>query len=379
MTGYRPVRVNRGITATWRILVVVAIALVATACVVVRPGPSRSPVPSISFAPVGTRTPRPTPATSVAVSAAILQGDRETVSRRLQAFVDAVPDGTRIEFPANLRVELARGIVVDGRRDLAFDGNATELITSGCGVEASSFVIGREAPSQGILVREFTLTGGNENAGGSDAHDGDCEFQMGVAIYRSTGIEIDDVSTSRMTGDCVYVGGAGEPLAWSSDVWYHDSVCTGTGRMGVAIVAGSDVRVERVSFDEIAISAMDIEPNGADGGADGVLFLDNTVGTVAVDEAWNPWLFEANGSEDATVRNVQVIGTVSTRHGLLMKVQRPNRFDFVIRENRSTVPADGPVMFFDGVDGLVVAGNEQPLTSGPLASIKDSTDVTYVP
>lgn len=362
-----------------RILAVAMVAMIVTACVVVRPAPSRSPTPSVSFAPIGSRSPNPMPETSVTVPAATLAGDEDTVSRRLQAFVDKVPDGTAIEFPANSRVELARGILLDGRRDLAFIGNATELITAGCDVEASPFVIGRTEPSQGILIRGFTLTGGNQDSGTNDAHDGDCEFQMGVAIYRSSGIEIDRVSTSRMTGDCVYVGGAGTPLVWSSDVWYHDSVCTGTGRMGVAIVAGSDIRVERVSFDQIAISAMDIEPNGADGGADGVLLLDNTIGAVGVDDAWNPWLFEANGSEEASVRDVQVIGTIATRHALLMKAQRPNRFDFVIRENRSTIPADGPVMFFDGVDGLVLAGNEQPLTSGSLASIKGSTDVTYLP
>ena len=57
---------------------------------------------------------------------------------------------------------------------------------------------------------------------------------MGVAIYRSTDVELDRVNIKNVNGDCVYIGGYGSPMVSSKDVWYHDSRCDGTGRMGVA-------------------------------------------------------------------------------------------------------------------------------------------------
>jgi hypothetical protein len=47
----------------------------------------------------------------------------------------------------------------------------------------------------------------------------------------------------------------------------------------------------------------------------------------------------------------------------------------VFANNTTTKAGGGPVLIFEHVDGLTVSGNSQPVTSGWLVSISDSTAV----
>ena len=49
--------------------------------------------------------------------------------------------------------------------------------------------------------------------------------------------------------------------------------------------------------------------------------------------------------------------------------------DITFTNNTTTKAGAGPVLRFEHVDGLTVSGNTQPLTSGTLVSISDSTNV----
>ncbi|MGO9179914.1 MAG: hypothetical protein ACLQHS_11750 [Candidatus Limnocylindrales bacterium] len=51
------------------------------------------------------------------------------------------------------------------------------------------------------------------------------------------------------------------------------------------------------------------------------------------------------------------------------------RQDIVFTNTTSTVAVAGPVLNFANIDGLTVTGNVQPLRSGSLSSITDSTGV----
>ena len=200
---------------------------------------------------------------------------------------------------------------------------------------------------------------------------------MGVAIYRSRGIELDNVDVSRVNGDCLYIGGTGSPLTWSEDIWYHDSSCDGNGRMGVAVVAGKAVTIERVSFDRISIIVLDIEPNVASGGARDVYFRDNTIGTFGHSSVYTGYFFGANGNSDAIVDNVVISRNVVEDGTLKTLIEKPNRRNIVMQGNTSRVTTGGPVMRFTGVSGVTVTGNVQPLSSGELASFTSCTNVTY--
>lgn len=335
--------------------------------------------PSVAPTPTPRPTPRPTPTRQVEVPATIDATGRTDVSREMQRFVDSVPDDSVIHFPGGATYRLdGTGITLDGRQDLVFSGRDVRLLGTGCGVTDSLFVIGRHGPSTGIRIHGFELVGDNPGAGTADAYEAGCEFQMGVAIYGSQDIEVADVTVDAVRGDCLYVGGGGDPWDWSSDVTFRDSRCIGPGRMGVAIVAGRGVSVERIDVEGVGISAFDIEPNVAREGAADIRFVDNTVGSFGVARDWNPsWLFEANGDPDAIVRDVTVQGNRLWDQPLFVKAQVPNRFDISVLGNRSTVPADGPVMYFRDTIGVVVRDNEQPLTSGELASFRDTEGVVY--
>jgi hypothetical protein len=361
-------------------ITVMLLAGVMGGCVQVVP-PTATPyvAPTPTPRPTPTPTPRPTPTRQVEVPSSIDATGRTDVSREMQRFVDSVPDDSVIHFPAGATYRLeGSGIILDGRRDLVFTGEDVRLLGSGCGVTDSLFVIGRHDPSSGIRIYGFDLMGDNPGAGTPDGYEAGCEFQMGVAVYGSQDIEVADVTVDAMRGDCLYVGGGGDPWDWSSDVTFRDSVCTGPGRMGVAIVAGRRVSVERIHVDGIGISAFDIEPNVAREGASDIRFADNTVGSFGVARDWDPsWLFEANGDPDAIVRDVVVQGNRLSDQPLFVKAQVPNRFDISVLDNSSTVLAEGPVMYFRDTIGVLVRGNDQPLISGELASFRDTEDVEY--
>ena len=301
----------------------------------------------------------------------------------MQSFVKSVPNGSTIVFPAGSRYLLGGdGIRLDARRDLVFEGNGATLLGTGCTQQDSIFAIGLGGPSSNITIRDFSFIG--DNAGGGTVNSwSSCEHMHGVAIVRSTGVEIDNVDIRRTRGDCVYIGDSSTGN-WADDVWYHDSTCRDNGRMGVAIVAGSNVLVERVSFDGIAIHAFDIEPNNALGGATNITFRNNTVGTYYTCQCFGGAFFAANGDLDAPVRNVVVSdnvvtgGSLRTIVGTSPKVYNgghPYR-DIKFLRNRSTVTSKGPVLKFRHVDGLTITGNGQPLSSGSLIELQDCVNVT---
>ena len=165
-----------------------------------------------------------------------------------------------------------------------------------------------------------------------------------------------------------------------------------TGRHGVGIIRAKDVRIVNNRFDQIGFMVVDIEPGAADAGADGVVFRGNDVGTYGLTDYDNSWLLAACGKAGADVRNVTVRDNTveGNRIGWSGNITRPwralslwvcgdnaPRANFVVTDNVAQNAVSGPAMVFTGVKGLTVTGNEQPLSSGKLASISGSTDVTY--
>jgi hypothetical protein len=113
----------------------------------------------------------------------------------------------------------------------------------------------------------------------------------------------------------------------------------------------------------------DIEPNEASGGASNVKFVNNTVG------AWAEFFAAANGEPGSEVRDVTISGNVVARSSLLTIIITRRRENIVIAANTSLVAAEGPVFRIAHVDGLTISDNVQPLRSGSLLSIRDSSGV----
>jgi hypothetical protein len=304
--------------------------------------------------------------TGISVPSSVDATGASDASAALKAFLATVPDGSTIAFKADGVYRMDRGLEFALRRNLTFEGNGATLASNGDGLEASSlFVLDRDS---GVTIRNFNLVGNSTTPGVYNAAN---QWAYGVQVWNSYNTEISGVTISAVWGDCVYIG------SWSDTVWFHDSTCKSSGRMGVAITSGKNVTVEHVVFNTIAYGVFDIEPNVSTEGATNVKFLNNTIGTVGQIRG-KRFLFGANGAAGSTISGVTVSGNMITGDGLDAYVDiTTRRTSIVFTNNTSTAAEYGPVLYFAHIDGLTVTGNVQPLTSGVLASITDSTGVTY--
>lgn len=282
-------------------------------------------------------------------------------SAPLVAFLDSVPDGSTIEFPAGGIYRMDAGLKFLDRHDLTFEGNGATLRSNGDVHEASS-LFALWSDNTGIVIHDFNLVGNSPSPGVYLPGE---EGAHGVLIDGGSNVDVSDVTISGVYGDAFYVGG------WADGVNIHDSIVKSNGRNGVAVIAGRNVTVQRVTFDESGYCTLDVEANDSTEGAANVKFLDNLVGT------WGDVFFAADGAAGSVVDGVTVSGNRVTGSSLATDVTLARRQDIVFTNNASTVAADGPVLKFAHVDGLTVSGNSQPLRSGSLAAIVDSTNVSY--
>jgi hypothetical protein len=331
----------------------------------------------------------PQPAGSVSaviVPASIDASGTEDVTEALNTFIAAVPDGSRIDFDAGGEYRMSRGLEVSGKRGLVFEGNGATLAMAG----SDRSVLAIEGSSD-IVVRNLSIEGDNADAGTADAYHPDGqEFSHGIAVRGSHGVEIVDVEITDVWGDGIFIGVRGTAYAdWSSGVWIHDCTIERNGRMGIVVNAGRDVIVERVGFDEIAISVFDIEPDEAAEGAEDVTFRDNTVGSYGLTNRYGASLLEASGLDGATVRGIALSANVvtgapsgldGTMLGIHTRIDARRTQDIWITDNTGIGAADGSrlsgaVLDLAHIDGLTVTRNTQPLETGQLLLIRDSTEV----
>ena len=315
------------------------------------------------------------------------------VSTALQSFINGVPDGSTVSFKAGGTYRLGKTIRISGRRDLTLEGNGARLNLTGTSGNQDSIGIQVRDGSVGTTIRNFTMVGNNSKAGTSAA----CcsrEAQHGIALYSATDTLIEDVDISRVWGDCVYVNAAVVPGGtWSDGVTFRDSTCRLTGRHGVGIIRGSDIRIEGNVFDDIGFDVVDIEPGASDAGANGVLIQNNDIGTFGLTAQWDAWLLAACGKSGSVVRDVTLTGNTiegnrvgwvskdgsNTMKALHVKVcgTGTTREAFTVTNNVARATVKGPASYFTDVRGVTFTGNTQPLSSGEQATFPGSTNVTY--
>jgi hypothetical protein len=303
---------------------------------------------------------------SIAVPASIDATGATDASPALISFVNSVPDGSTIVFKAGGVYRMDAALKFAHRRNLIFEGNGATLRANGGTTEASSlfWLASDRGGNSGITIRDFTLAGNSSTPG---VYQPGKEGAHGILVDSGSAIEITSVTVRGVWGDCLYVGSA------ATGVSFHDSTCSSNGRNGVTVTSATSLTVQRVTFTMSGYCTFDIEPNVSAEGASNVQFLDNTAG------AWTNSFLSADGAAGSVVSGVTVSGNTVTGASLLTVIDLARRQNIVFTNNRSTVTAAGPVLHFAHVDGLTVTGNVQPLSSGVLASITDSTGVTYTP
>jgi hypothetical protein len=351
-----------------------------------------SPIPSILPTPVPTPTTAPMPvpptpggrpfvapvtARTVTVPSSVDATGGSDASAALNAFVASVPDGSVIAFKAGGTYRLDSGIRFANRHNLVFEGNGATLRPTGQTDSHGNSAFALWNWNTDIIIRNITIVGQNSRPGVYNSSTN--ENRAGVLIYGGSRIELANVTVLNPWSDYVMIGAtvtsSGETPADS--VWIHDSTMTGSGRMGIAAVTVTHLLIERVTFDLTAWVVLDIEPNSAAEEVGWVTFRDNAIkrggsnlpGFVSARGGTGAW-----DAHDITITGNRTDGTLATDIDHIAR-----RRNVVFTNNTAARSAAGPVLHLAHIDGLTVGGNVQPLSSGSLAAITDSTGVVVSP
>ena len=346
---------------------------------------------AVAAAAVGSDPEPARAATVVSVPNSIDGTGNRDVTGPINSFLAGVAPGTTVTFAKNARYRIEGVLILLNPSNITIDGNGATFFatTDGSGVAPPRKPFRYSWPrrrehwdvrgAHNLTMRNFTVRGANPNGGATpEAYVAGLEGQAGIAISRTDGIVIDNVTITDTYGDFVWITGA------STDVTIRNSTFARSGRQGVAIVGASGVVIQDNKIRDVARSVIDLEPLGKAQVTD-LHVRRNQVGDYrnfllaaggggpGVSDIW----LEANrvdggnGVSVAAGHNVQQrrgyhftdntgTGAVSPpaagtgRSGLF---QLMNLTDVEIRRNVQRV-ADGPAMSLDRVCNLTVAGNQ---------------------
>jgi hypothetical protein len=310
------------------------------------------------------------------------------VSGDLNAWIASHPDNSSLIFPAGSCYLLGgdNGLNLAGRHGLRLEGTGStiELRTSGVSNFSSAFFL---EDSSDIVIRGFTVDGGNEATGTTDAVDAIDEHINGAMVRAGTdNIEFDRVTLDRLYGFGIFIGDEGRPGDWPEDISIHDSTIRGA-EMGIAIVAGRRIDIVDNHILDTVYIAIDLEPDQAQHGFEDVRIEGNTVSRYA----WGggnltSWFVAANPA-DAVVDSATMDGLIITGNhvevgaaiadngnsdglgGLGIRADKANRKRNVTITNNTTLDDDTQtsrhsVIYLANVENLVVTGNRQPIANG---------------
>ena len=206
--------------------------------------------------------------------ASIVKDCSVDVTSQLLSWISSVPNGSTLSFAPGGCYRIEGVLQMRGRSGLTFDGNGALFRSFNAPDDQRS--MWRVVDLSGIAFFDMTLRGSYQNGG---VFNSSLQHAHGIDL-RGTSAEIANVTATDLAGDCFYFGlGYSSALTRSSGS-VHDSVCSRTGRNGVSITAGNDIRIERVSTDAIGFTAFDVEPNSAPGfGSSRVTVTNNTIGS----------------------------------------------------------------------------------------------------
>ncbi len=295
------------------------------------------------------------------------------VTQAITSWIASVPDNSVLAFDSGACYRIDGTIEVTNRNGLVFVGNGSTFraVSTNAPSYRSQWRLTRGSR---LVLRDMVLRGADPTPGTLDDA---LQHQHGVDLRGVAGVELDRVRISNTYGDCVYVGQPWSTVdTWSSDVYMHDSSCSGAGRNGVAVTAGRNVRIETSSFEQVGLNTFGIEPNGAGSGARNVTITRNRVGTVK-----NSVLAALTDSpiDVITFSQNTLVGKAMVIAALPPSGRRYSAF--TISGNTSDTGHNAPgsvAMQFVRIDGLTVTGNTAPLSGANMAlvSVSESCNVS---
>jgi len=292
------------------------------------------------------------------------------VYKELNGWIDSVPNGSVIVFPAGGTYRLSQGIKIGQRSNLVINGNGSTLRLTGSADshQSSGFVLGWSyrlgyftGGNSHITIKNFSVVGSDPTPGTF----GGGENQQAVRCNGSNYVEITSMTVRAVYGDGAYFDGC-------NDVWVHDTHVATAGRNGLTVIQGQRVLAEDNLYDKVGYATFDLEPNTASESSADITFRGNTAGTwqsgigfVSVD----------GGGRGADIRRVIIQNNHVTGMALQIYVDNkdgvngnPNGRMRNITVSDNSGPSAG-VLRFRNIDGLWVLRNDGT------SSIINCTDV----
>ncbi len=317
-------------------------------------------------------------ASTVAVPATIDATGAHDVTAALNRFFAGVRPGTTVTFPAGGRYRAEGIVLVAGAVRLTIEGNGATIFatTDGRGVTPPRHGFAAQWPrrrehlefrqANGLRVHNLTIRGANPHAGANRAaFVVALEGQAGIALIRSRNVVLDDVTVTRTYGDLIYIAGR------TTGVTITGSRLTDSGRQGVGIVNGSNVRVTNNDISGIARSVVDLEPPGR-WVANDVRIDGNRIGDYV------NFLLDAKGGGPNIERIRLESNRVTSTRGIsvVAGVDRRTRRDLEIVGNRGTTPAhplgtygSGAIIQLTNLSGVIIRDNTQPVAGATAVSL----------
>jgi hypothetical protein len=280
------------------------------------------------------------------------------VTAQLRAFIDNVPDGSTISFPAGARYRIDGSLIIEDRNHLIFEGNGAEFVAVSDADRNRRHWWIRD--SDDITIRDLAVRGANPNAGTGDAaYRSDREAQHGFDFAGVKGALLERVTVTDVYGDFVYIGSGARGL--SSDITVRDSDFERNGRQGISITGGEDVRIEHNTISQVRRSTFDIEPNGATWGARRVTITDNAIGPGRLN-------FIAGHGYAAPVEDIMVSGNRLRGKTMNMSLKAPTssrrtNFSLIGNVSDTAFGSSSAAITIVGFDGVTIRDNVLPLAA----------------
>ena len=307
------------------------------------------------------------------------------VTNSVAGWIQESPNGSTVRLGKNACYRVDGTVALVDRRHLTIDGNgATLRAVAPPGASRPHVVV---QGGSHVTIRDLTVEGNNPGAGAvKSAYQPQFESQHGFSFLGVHHALLDRVAATKVHGDFVYIGSTGKEgdpsYRWSDDVRVTRSTFSGSGRQGISITAGKNVRIDHDEIGGVPRSLFDFESNTAAGGAIDVVVEHNSTGA-----AVNFWLankgaglntkrivFDRNTMEQPTGGLVFVFGPTSGYRGPFTFTRNAVQFADSVHDEGSK-----GAFFFAGAQGVTVTKNTGTFPGGqtvPVVECRGCADVT---
>ncbi len=303
------------------------------------------------------------------------------VTAVLNYVIGYLPDNSILKFPANGCYRIDGTIRISGKHGLTLDGGNSRFraMTNGSELPAKEartrdqFIV---MNSSNVTIENASAVGDNPHAGMSDsAYVPAFEAQQGFDIQSSSFVTLDHDQAYDVYGDFVYIGGGTTPSRY---VTVSNSTFRANGRIGITVGNATDVSIHNNNLDQMRRSVFDLEPYASNWVIERVTIQDNTIGEARLN-------FFSSYGRCAVVDNIAVLQNRLV--GQELNGEIINASDCNIRRrnftfsgntsNKAIGTPSGMALKFQGVDGISLANNVQPLQPGRNMHLARLTDSSF--